>query len=184
VNAWARFRGLNVVAGGWRATPHLVDVEQTDLRWIGKALGHWGCSDRWASIWERTPAPEDLADKLWHDVPWQQVMRNGRSPIGLLQLTALSPADGVATFEFIAHPAHGDAVGTLMLEFLTRAFNVFPLRKVIFFTPEDQFEVPHGILSIVRAVGTFEEHVRRGFDRYVALNMYEIWRHDAASLQS
>lgn len=163
----------------WPAEWRLVDVEAADVKWIGKGLGHWACSERWSSIWEKTPTPAVLSEKVWHDVAWQQAIRRGGAAAGLLQLVSVSIEDGVGRLDLFVDPRHIAAVGGQMREFLRRVFELFPLRKVIVALPEDQFEVPAELEPLLRPIGSYSEHMRRGFDRYVDLNLYEIWSEDA-----
>jgi hypothetical protein len=166
----------NKIASGRPRAVRLVDVKPSDTTWIGRAVGEWACSERWSSIWAMTPSPEIIAGKLWHDVPWQQVAMRGRAPAGLFQLNSVNLDDGVGRLDFIVDPRCQAAISPLLFDFIDRAFDGFPLRKLVVMLGSDDFELPKGLADVVRCAGSLREHVRRRAEQYADLNLYEIWR--------
>jgi hypothetical protein len=150
-------------------------VESTDAHWVTRALGTWECSERWDSVWALTPSPELLAEKLWHDVPWQKVVQTGRKSSALLQLTQLNMGSGIGHLELLQSPAALPVIDACANEFVAKAFETFPLRKLILMAGADCLTLPESIERRADQVGALKAHLRRGAGHYVDLRIYEIW---------
>jgi hypothetical protein len=147
-----------------------------DVDWIAAAVSDWSCTIRWTT-WGTTPSPDRLGQLLWTGVMFQEVARRrGRVAIALLQLTNVHLDDGVADFEFLADTRHADSVDEAMTSFIDRAFDLFPLRKLCMSAAADQLELSPYLRSATRQAGCLIDHHRRGLDRFVDVNLYEIWR--------
>jgi hypothetical protein len=158
-----------------RARPSLRNVESADVRWVGKALGTWECSERWDAVWALTPRPEVLTEKLWHDVAWQQVVHLGRKPTALVQLAGVNLGSGIGHLELLqssqALAASDEPIG----QCVATALEMFSLRKLVLMAGADCLTVPPSVARAAECVGVLKAHLRRRSDSFADLRIYEIW---------
>ena len=154
----------------------LTPVRTEDAEWLADAVETWDGTVRW-DLRARTPSPRLIWRCLWDGVAAQRVVRDGRDqPIALVQTVGLDLHHGVAEVAMLVEPDRAGEIATPLDGFVDLAFRSFPVRKLMFWVPDDASGAAGCIAAIAAPIARIPDHRRRSRSVCVGVTLFEVRR--------
>lgn len=155
-------------------------VRHDDADWIEMAIDRWAASLRW-DLRGVAVTPLLMQELMWDGVARQVAMwRDHEEPVGLVQLTGIDLANGLANLEVLADLDRVEQMAPAVDGFLREAFGAFPLRKVMLHVGAGRLHVDETVCSsspwspLVRHAASYPAHLHAGAARFLAIDVFEI----------